>query len=229
MKKRNKGLLGQLMEQQAAAEMRAKRAEEKSSALSSEMAALRAERKTADAELGQAISQTHQTAEGIAQKTAEVSDGIGKLKEGAATAADLEKAQKAGMAAVQMAVSAGVDMAESIAIFKKAYPEWLADGGTETVNHITYYPKTDMAYICIAEAQRIAVYAPDLATNNYCPYPEADENGVYPYVYGMQVWGGMKVRYEGTEYRCILADGSKYKLTYTPDQVPSVFTAEGGE
>ena len=78
----------------------------------------------------------------------------------------------------------------------------------------------------IQAAAPISAVSTILATNNHCPYPEPDENGVYPYIYGMLVWGGMKVRYEGTVYNCILADGSKYKLVYTPDQVPSVLTKE---
>lgn len=225
-KKKNIGLFGELREQM-------KQDAEGRKRLSSDFGLMRAEVAKQGTATQAALVTTQQKAEEAAQKasetkeaTAEIQTGVDGLKEEKSAKVELEKVQKAGVAAVQMAVSAGVDLAENISIFKKAYPEWIADGGTEEVNHITYYPKTDMVYICIGAAQRIAVYAPDLATNNYCPYPEADENGVYPYVYGMQVWGGMKVRYEGTVYNCILADGSKYKLVYTPDQVPSVLTKE---
>lgn len=233
-KKKNIGLFGELQEQIKSSEEGRKR-------LSSDIGLMRAEVAKQGTATAAALADTQQkTAEAAAraqeaaqkateakEATAEIQTGVDGLKEEKSAKVELEKVQKAGVAAVQMAVSAGVDLTESISVFKKAYPEWTADGGTEEVNHITYYPKTDMAYICIGAAQRIAVYAPDLATNNYCPYPEADEEGVYPYVYGMQVWGGMKVRYEGTVYNCILAEGSKTKLVYTPDQVPSVFTAEG--
>lgn len=225
-KKKNIGLFGELREQM-------KQDAEGRKRLSSDFGLMRAEVAKQGTATQAALADTQAKAQEAAlnaseakEATATIQTGVDGLKEEKSAKVELEKVQKAWVAAVQMAVSAGVDLAENISVFKKAYPEWIADGGTEEVNHITYYPKTDMAYICIGAAQRIAVYAPDLATNNYCPYPEPDENGVYPYIYGMLVWGGMKVRYEGTVYNCILADGSKYKLVYTPDQVPSVLTKE---
>ena len=232
-KKKNIGLFGELQEQ-------IKHEAEGRKRLSSEFGLMRAEVAKQGTATQAALADTQAKAQEAAQRTAEtvkqatetreavatIQTDVDGLKEEKSAKVALEKVQKAGVVAVQMAVSAGVDLAENISVFKKAYPEWIADGGTEEVNHITYYPKTDMAYVCIAAAQRIAVYAPDLATNNYCPYPEADEKGVYHYVYGMLVCGGMKVRYEGTVYNCILADGSKTKLVYTPDQVPSVLTKE---
>lgn len=228
-KKKNIGLFGELQEQiRQDAEGRKR--------LSADFGLMRAEVAKQGTETARAIDDTKMRAMEAAEKaavaaeaTATIHAGVENLKEEKSAKVALEKVQKAGAAAMQMAVKAGADVTEQISVFKKAYPEWMADEGTEEVDHISYYPKTDMVYICIGAAQRIAVYAPDLATNNYCPYPEPDENGVYPYIYGMLVWGGMKVRYEGTEYRCILADGSKYKLVHTPDAVPSVFTAEGSE
>lgn len=226
-KKRNIGLFGELQEQ-------IKQESEGRKRLSSDFGLMRAEVAKQGTETAAALTVTQEKAAEAAQKadaaasaTATIHEGVEGLKEEKSAKAELEKTQKAGAAAMQIAIANGLDVAENISIFKKAYPEWIADGGTEEVNHITYYPKTDMAYICIGAAQRIAVYAPDLATNNYCPYPEADEDGNYPYIYGMLVWGGMKVKHEGNIYRCILADGSKYKLVYTPDQVPSVLTKEG--
>ena len=226
-KKKNIGLFGELQEQ-------IKHEAEGRKRLSSEFGLMRAEVAKQGTETAKVLDATQMRAREAAEKaavaaeaTATIQTGVDGLKEEKSAKVELEKVQKAGATAMQMAVKAGADVTEQISVFKKAYPEWMADGGTEEVDHITYYPKTDMVYICIGAAQRIAVYAPDLATNNYCPYPEPDENGVYPYIYGMLVWGGMKVRYEGAIYRCILADGSKYKLVYTPDAVPSVFTKEG--
>ena len=233
-KKKNIGLFGELQEQikheaegrkRLSADFGLMRAEVAKQGTATQAALADTQQKTAEtAELAQLAAQNASEAK---EATATIQTGVDGLKEEKSAKVELEKAQKAGATAMQMAVKAGADVTEQISVFKKAYPEWMADGGTEEVDHISYYPKTDMVYICIGAAQRIAVYAPDLATNNYCPYPEPDENGVYPYIYGMLVWGGMKVKYEGTEYRCILADGSKYKLVYTPDAVPSVFTKEG--
>ena len=74
--------------------------------------------------------------------------------------------------------------------------------------------------------QKAVEYAPDIATNNYNPYPEPDADGVYPYVYGMGVIKGMRVREDGVVYCCILETESPYKLIYPPSAVPALFTAE---
>ncbi len=109
-------------------------------------------------------------------------------------------------------------------MFKLAYPEWQPDGGTEERLAISVYK--GMVYQCMVATQRIAEYAPDIATNNYNPYPEPDADGVYPYVYGMGVIKGMRVREDGVVYCCILETESPYKLIYPPSAVPALFTAE---
>lgn len=139
--------------------------------------------------------------------------------------AKVKRMQEQGATAVQAAISTGQELSRSVSAFSSAYPEWIADNGLEEVNHITFYPTTGMAYVCIAAIQRYANYAPDVATNNYCPYPEPDEYGVYPYAYGMLVWPDMRVRDGEVVYKCILPDGT-YKLVYSPSQVPSVFEVE---
>ena len=147
------------------------------------------------------------------------------------TAEQLEALGKAGAAAMQLAVSykaeaghadsTGTEVTRSIAVFTGHYPAWIADGGTEGLNHITEYNGT--AYICINPIQRLAHWTPDAATNNYCPYPSADRDGVYPYVSGMLVWGGMKVRGgDGEIYRCTLTEGT-YKLVNEPKDAASIF------
>lgn len=109
-----------------------------------------------------------------------------------------------------------------IGMYSKYYPEWKADNEIEKINHITYYPKTNMAYICISEIQRFEHYAPDVATNNYCPYPSPDINGVYPYINGMLVWKDMIIKDEDILYKCILQEGT-YKLVNPPKEAPSIF------
>ncbi len=70
-------------------------------------------------------------------------------------------------------------------------------------------------------------WAPDIATNNYNPYPEPDADGVYPYIYGMGIKKDMLVRDDGVVYRCILNTGEgDYKLLYAPSTVPALFTKE---
>lgn len=139
--------------------------------------------------------------------------------------------RSSGATSVQSAITAGakptedVEFAQCIASFAKGYPEWVADDGVEPLYSIKYYPKTGMAYICIVLINRYAHYTPDVATNNYCPFPEPDVDNIYPYVYGMMVWPNMRVRYNKEIYKCILPSGT-YKLVYTPSEVPSVFTKE---
>lgn len=141
---------------------------------------------------------------------------------------------KAGAAVMQLAVSykaeaghadsTGAEVARRVAAFTAHYPAWIADGGTEELNHISEYNGT--AYICINPIQRAAHWTPEAAANNYCPYPAADSEGVYPYISGMLVWGGMKVKGgDGEIYRCTLAEGT-YKLVNEPGEAASIFEIE---
>lgn len=145
--------------------------------------------------------------------------------------AKIQTMRSSGATSVQSAITAGAkptedaEFAQCIAAFTKGYPEWVADDGVEPLYSIKYYPATKMAYICIALINRYSNYTPDVATNNYCPYPEPDADGIYPYIYGMMVWPNMRVRYNDTVYKCILSSGT-YKLVYAPSDVPSVFTKE---
>lgn len=154
--------------------------------------------------------------------------GMEALGEGQTRAAEVAALGRAGAAAMQLAASykeeAGAEVARRVAVFTAHYPEWIADGGTEELNHISAYNGT--AYICINQIQRAAHWTPEAATNNYCPYPAADSEGVYPYISGMLVWGGMKVKGgDGEIYRCTLAEGT-YKLVNEPGEAASIFEIE---
>ena len=105
-----------------------------------------------------------------------------------------------------------------IGYFSDAYPEWVADNGLEETNHISRY--NGVVYQCINAIQRYAHYAPDIATNNYNPYPEPDKDGVYPYVYGMGVKVGMKEKYNGVVYVAIQA---MVKQINPPSELPAIF------
>ena len=106
-----------------------------------------------------------------------------------------------------------------IGYFSDGYPEWVADNGLEETNHISRYK--GVVYQCINAIQRYAHYAPDIATNNYNPYPEPDAEGVFPYVYGMGVKIGMKERYDGKVYQAIQA---MVKQLNPPSELPAIFT-----
>lgn len=148
---------------------------------------------------------------------------MGVLEDAARVVAKYDSMKQAGAQTVQTAVDGGLEVAAQVSVFAEGYPGWVADGGLEETGHISFYPKTNMAYLCYNAIQRYEQYAPDIATNNYNPYPQADADGVYPYVYGMTVWPDMRVRdNRGIIYRCILANGT-YKLMYEPSEVPSIF------
>lgn len=151
---------------------------------------------------------------------------MGVLNDANAVINKFKSMQKAGAETVQAAADNGAEMAKQVAVFSDGYPEWVADGGMEETGHISFYPKTGMAYMCANSIQRFEHYTPDVATNNYNPYPVPDENGVYPYVCGMTVWKDMLVRdTDEIIYRCILSSGT-YKLIYEPKDVPSIFELE---
>ena len=227
-KKKNIGLFGELQEQiRQDAEGRKR--------LSSDFSLMRAEVAKQGTETAAALTVTQEKAAEAAQKadaaasaTATIHEGVEGLKEEKSAKAELETLGREGATAIQIAVRAGADMTQQIGRFGKHYPVWTADGGDEKKGDIKFYPKTGMAYICNAATKitRLEIWAPDKATNEYCPYPEPDKDGVYPYVYGMLVWGGMRVKdAEGFIYECILPEGT-YKLVYEPGAVPSIFTKE---
>lgn len=208
-----------------------RKTEEQQARFSTEMDTLRKERQAADAVMSLAIGAAGQKTEALSAKTESLIAGMAELGEGQARAEQVEALGKAGAAAMQLAVSykaeaghadsTGAAVARSIAAFTGHYPAWIADGGTEGLNHIAEYNGT--AYICINPIQRLAHWTPDAATNNYCPYPSADRDGVYPYVSGMLVWGGMKVRGgDGEIYRCTLTEGT-YKLVNEPGEANGIF------
>lgn len=156
---------------------------------------------------------------------------MGILDDAAKVVAKFESTKNAGAKTVQIAMSSSLDptndaeLISCVANFSNKYPEWVADDGLEEANRVKYYPGTKMAYIYIAQINRYSHYTPDVATNNYCPFPEPNSEGIYPYVYGMLVWPGMKVQYDGTNYVCILPSGT-HKLVHTPAEAVSVFEKE---
>lgn len=161
--------------------------------------------------------------ETMAMQTANILSGVEGMEAEQTAAIQLEELSREGATAVQIGLRAGAAVSPQVGKFAKHYPVWLPDEGMEEVNSIKYYPATGMAYCCIAAIQRFSHYTPDVATNNYCPYPAPDVEGIYPYVYGMLVWPGMEVRDSGGDiYTCILTEGT-YKLVYEPKDVASVF------
>lgn len=219
MKKQRMGLFDELMEQ-------TRKQEEGQKRLSSEIGILRQEQAAAGTAMRTALDAAKQKTEEVATQTANILSGVEGLEAEQTAAIQLEELGREGATAVQIGLRAGAAVSPQVGKFAKHYPVWLADEGTEEVNSIKYYPATGMAYCCIAAIQRFSHYTPDVATNNYCSYPAPDEEGIYPYVYGMLVWPGMQVRDgSGDIYTCILTEGT-HKLVYAPSAVPSIFKKE---
>lgn len=130
----------------------------------------------------------------------------------------VNEAKKAGAEAAQ----GKTNPPPTIGIFADNFPEWKADNGLEETGHISKYK--GMAYQCINAIQRYEHYAPDVATNNYNPFPAPDADGIFPYVYGMGVSIGMKERYNGEIYRAIQAMTKQVNL---PSELPAIFVKEG--
>lgn len=85
--------------------------------------------------------------------------------------------------------------------------------------HLSRYK--GIVYKCINDIYRYETYAPDLATNNYNPYPEPDSDGVFPYVYGMGIEIGMKIKgNDGNIYEAIQA---MTKQINPPEELPAIF------
>lgn len=130
---------------------------------------------------------------------------------------------------IEQAINIGANQTQNtttpqadVGIFLNGYPEWVADEGIEEAGHFTQYK--GIVYRCAVNTQRIEVYAPDVATNNYNPYPCPDSNGIFPYIYGMGVKKDMLVRENSVVYRCVLNTGENdYKLIYPPSSVPALF------
>ena len=156
---------------------------------------------------------------------------MGVLDDAKFAVAKINAMKSNGATSIKSAIAAGVkptedeELAKCVATFTQGYPEWVADGGVEPLYGVSYYPATKMAYICISLINRYEHYAPDVATNNYCPFPEPDADGIYPYVYGMMVWPGIRIRHEGIVYKCIMPAGT-YKLVNTPAEAVSIFEKE---
>lgn len=189
---------------------------------------MRKERQAADASVSLALQLANQKTENMAKQTESILSGVKGLETEKKATAQLAIISEAGAEAIQIAIKAGANVTRQVALFSENYPRWEPDNGMEELNSIKYYPVTDMVYICINPIQRFAHYTPDQAENNYCPYPKADETGVYPYISGMLVWNGMKVRgTDGIQYICTMGEGT-YKLVTEPAET-SIFTEAGEE
>ena len=141
------------------------------------------------------------------------------------------RAEGAAAASVQL-LAVGAELTEALAAAKMDVPatagtfagswkEWTADGQTATAKSLWQYQ--GIGHQARTDIQKIEVYAPDKATNNYAVRPIPDANGIFPGMINMDVSIGMKVRdwEDGQVYICYANPITS--LQWAPHTVDSSF------
>lgn len=139
--------------------------------------------------------------------------------EGAAAASVNLMAVGAEMTRVMAA--AKMDVPATAGTFAEEWDEWTPDEKTATAKSLWQYK--GVGYQARTDIQKIEVYAPDVATNNYAVRPIPDVNGIYPGMINMDVSIGMKVRdwEDGQVYICYANPITS--LQWAPHTVDSSF------
>lgn len=98
--------------------------------------------------------------------------------------------------------TAKMDVPATAGTFAEQWDEWTADEKTALAKSLWKYK--GVGYQARTDIQKIKVYAPDVATNNYAVRPIPDVNGIFPGMLNMDVSIGMKVRdwEDGKVYIC---------------------------
>lgn len=115
----------------------------------------------------------------------------------------------------------GNEVPATAGMFAEGWNEWTADG--ETAEAKTLWLYNGVGYQTRTAIQKIEVYAPDLAPNNYAVRPIPDAEGIYPTVMNMDVEIGMKLRdsEDGKVYECYANPITS--LQWQPHNAPSSF------
>lgn len=139
--------------------------------------------------------------------------------EGAAAASVNLMAVGAEMTRVMAA--AKMDVPATAGTFAEEWDEWIPDEKTATAKSLWQYK--GVGYQARTDIQKIEVYAPDVASNNYAVRPIPDVNGIFPGVLNMDVSIGMKVRdwEDGKVYICYANPITS--LQWAPHNVPASF------
>lgn len=117
--------------------------------------------------------------------------------------------------------SAKMDVPATAGTFAEQWDEWTADGKTADAKSLWKYK--GVGYQARTDVQKIDVYSPDKATNNYAVRPIPDMNGIFPGVLNMDVSIGMRVRdwEDGKVYICYANPITS--LQWAPHNVPASF------
>lgn len=117
--------------------------------------------------------------------------------------------------------TAKMDVPATAGTFAEEWDEWTPDEKTATAKSLWQYK--GVGYQARTDIQKIEVYAPDVAANNYAVRPIPDVNGIFPGVLNMDVSIGMKVRdwEDGKVYICYANPITS--LQWAPHNVPASF------
>lgn len=130
-----------------------------------------------------------------------------------------------GAAMAQAIADAGKDVPATAGIFASEWDEWTADGKNAPAKSLWLYK--GIGYQARVETQKIEVFAPDVATNNYAVRPVPDAQGIYPATLNMDVAIGMKLRgSDGIVYECYANPITS--LQWQPVDVPASFRVYEG-
>lgn len=133
----------------------------------------------------------------------------------------LRMLKSTGAEMTQAIANKGNDVPATAGVFAKSWNEWTADGTTAEAKSLWLYK--GVGYQARMAIQKIDVYAPDLAPNNYAVRPIPDAEGIYPAVINMDVEIGMKLRdgEDGQVYECYANPITS--LQWQPHNLPASF------
>lgn len=116
-------------------------------------------------------------------------------------------------------------------LFEKSFPLWEADKEYKENDLFSY--NGCVGYVKQPSLTSQEIYPPfSTGTESlYGARPKPDTDGVYPYVYNMGIFEGMRVRgNDGFIYKSISGTyENPTELLYPPEEAPSLFVKEGEE
>lgn len=145
---------------------------------------------------------------------------MGVLEDAAKVVAKFDNMKNTGTEMTQAIADSGNDVPATAGTFAEGWTEWVADGEKALAKSLWLYK--GIGYQARTDIQKIDVYAPDLAMNNYAVRPIPDAEGIYPTVMNMDTSIGMKLRGDdGKVYECYANPITS--LQWQPYNVPSSF------
>ena len=116
-------------------------------------------------------------------------------------------------------------------LFEKSFPLWEADKEYKKNDLFSY--NGCVGYVKQPSLTSQEIYPPfSTGTESlYGARPKPDADGIYPYVYNMGIFEGMRVRgNDGLIYKSISGTyENPTELLYPPEEAPSLFVKEGEE